>query len=150
MIVKLTRCLDGRASDNNYSRGRGTTGTSHAGVEEPILRPEEIRLLPERHALVIAENAKPLIAKLTRCLDGRSGRELLAAQAHAAARVGAARGRHIPVFARTTAAVETAHQLDLTPANPNQAATREHPDIADPAASDGPGRPGVPGGDRLW
>ena len=116
-----------RISRTTYSRGRGTAGTSFSGVDEPILRPEEIRLLPERHALVIAENAKPLIVKLTRCLDGRSGRELLAAQTHAAARVAAARGRQVPVFARTTAAVETAHQLDLTPASPDQTATREHP-----------------------
>jgi len=104
-----------RVSRTTYSRGRGSAGTSYSGVDEPILRPEEIRLLPERHALVIAENAKPLIAKLTRCVDGKTGRALLVAQAAAAGRVAAARGRQTPMFARTTAAVQTAHQLDLSP-----------------------------------
>ena len=47
-----------------------------------ILRPEEIRQLPERHALVIAENGKPIIARLTRCIDGRAGARLLAGQQH--------------------------------------------------------------------
>ncbi len=104
-----------RVSRTTYSRGRGSAGTSYSGVDEPILRPEEIRLLPDRHALVIAENARSLIAKLTRCVDGKTGRALLVAQAAAAGRVAAARGRQTPMFARTTAAVQTAHQLDLSP-----------------------------------
>jgi len=104
-----------RVSRTTYNRGRGNAGTSYSGVDEPILRPEEIRLLPERHALVIAENAKPLIAKLTRCVDGTTGRALLAGQAAAAGRVATARGRQTPMLARTTAAVHTAHQLDLSP-----------------------------------
>ena len=104
-----------RVSRTTYSRGRGSAGTSYSGVDEPILRPEEIRLLPDRHALVIAENARSLIAKLIRCVDGKTGRALLVAQAAAAGRVAAARGRRTPMFARTTAAVQTAHQLDLSP-----------------------------------
>ncbi len=111
-----------RVSRTTYNRGRGNAGTSYSGVDEPILRPEEIRLLPERHALVIAENAKPLIAKLTRCVDGKPGRQLLAAQAAASARVAAARSRQTPMFARTSAAVQTAHQLNLSPV-PAAAAT---------------------------
>jgi type IV secretion system protein VirD4 len=107
-----------RVSRTTYSRGRGTGGTSHAAADEPILRPEEIRLLPERHALVIAENAKPLVAKLTRCVDGKPGRRLLAAQSAAATRVAAARARQTPRFARTTAAVEAARQLNLAPVTP--------------------------------
>jgi len=104
-----------RVARTTYRRGRGNGGTSHAASDEPILRPEEIRLLPERHALVIAENAKPLVAKLTRSVDGKPGRRLLAAQSAAAARVVAARARQTPRFARTTAAVEAAQQLNLTP-----------------------------------
>ena len=42
-----------------------------------IIRPEEVRQLPERQALVVAENTRPIIAKLTRSIDGRSGRRLL-------------------------------------------------------------------------
>ncbi len=105
-----------RVSRTTYSRGRNSAGTSHAGADEPILRPEEIRLLPERHALVIADNAKPLIAALTRCLDGKPGRALLAAQAAVKARVAAARARQVPVFSRATAAFATAQRLDLTAA----------------------------------
>ena len=37
------------------------------------MRPEEVRQLPERQALVIAENGKPIIAKLHRCVEGRAG-----------------------------------------------------------------------------
>ena len=59
---------------------------------ETVLRPEEIRLLPPGRALVLAENAPPLIARLTRCLTGRRGAALLAAQAAARDRVVAARG----------------------------------------------------------
>jgi len=107
-----------RVSRTTYSRGRNSAGTSHAGADEPVLRPEEIRLLPERNALVIAENAKPLIARLTRCLDGKPGRGLLVAQAAVKVRVGAARARQIPSFARTTAAISTAQRLDLTAVTP--------------------------------
>jgi hypothetical protein len=31
----------------------------------------------EGHALVLAENGKPIIARLTRCIDGKAGRRLL-------------------------------------------------------------------------
>ncbi len=105
-----------RVCRTTYNRGRNSAGTSYAGADEPILRPEEIRLLPERQALVIADNAKPLIARLTRCIDGKPGRALLAAQAEVTARVAAARARQVPSFARTTAAVAVAHRLDLTAA----------------------------------
>ena len=104
-----------RVSRTTYSRSRNTAGTSYAGSDEPILRPEEVRLLPERQALVIADNAKPIIARLTRCIDGRRGRTLLMAQASVKSRVARARARQIPSSARTTAAIDTAHRLDLSP-----------------------------------
>jgi type IV secretion system protein VirD4 len=56
-------------------------GRTFSGDDIAIIRPEEIRRLPERHALVIAENGKPIIARLSRCIDGRKGARLLAAQA---------------------------------------------------------------------
>ena len=65
----------------------GRTGRSVTGEDIPILTGAEIRQLPERHALVVAENGKPIIAKLTRCIDGRHGRRLLANQAQARARM---------------------------------------------------------------
>lgn len=48
-----------------------------------ILRPEEIRRLPARHALVLAENGKPILAKLSRCIDGKAGQVLLQQQRQA-------------------------------------------------------------------
>lgn len=69
------------------SHTRGWTGwSSNLFAEDvPVLRPEEIRQLPERRALVVAENARPFIARLSRCTDGRAGRALLRAQATARA-----------------------------------------------------------------
>jgi type IV secretion system protein VirD4 len=51
-----------------------------SGEDIAILRPEEIRGLKEGHALVLAENGKPIIARLTRCIDSKAGRRLLADQ----------------------------------------------------------------------
>jgi len=76
-----------RVSRRSYNHGRGGWGSSVYGEDVPILRPEEIRQLPDRHALVVAENAPPFIAKLNRCVDGRHGRMLLRAQAEARRRL---------------------------------------------------------------
>lgn len=53
--------------------GRNTTGE-----DIPILTGAEVRQLKERHALVVSENGKPMIARLTRCIDGSTGKALLA------------------------------------------------------------------------
>jgi type IV secretion system protein VirD4 len=55
-------------------------GRTFSGEDIAILRPEEIRRLKERQALVLAENGKPVIARLARCIDGKAGRRLLADQ----------------------------------------------------------------------
>jgi type IV secretion system protein VirD4 len=55
-------------------------GRTVSGDDLDILRPEEVRRLPERQALVIAENGRPIIARLHRSIDGRTGRALLADQ----------------------------------------------------------------------
>gem|GEM_PF-2056900 len=62
---------------------------------------------------MIAENARPLIATLHRCIDGKAGKRLLADQGAARDRVGHARGQTISPTARTTAAVAVAQQMDL-------------------------------------
>ena len=77
-----------RVSRRSYNHGRGGWGSNVYGEDVPILRPEEIRQLPDRHALVVAENAQPFIAKLSRCIDGREGRALLRAQQEARSRIG--------------------------------------------------------------
>jgi type IV secretion system protein VirD4 len=80
-----------RVSRRSYNLHRGGWGSSFYGDDVPVLRPEEIRQLPDRHALVVAENARPFVAKLSRCVDGRRGRALL--QDQAAARAQAAEAR---------------------------------------------------------
>jgi type IV secretion system protein VirD4 len=55
-------------------------GRTFSGEDIAILRPEEIRRLNERQALILAENGKPIIARLARCIDGKAGRRLLAEQ----------------------------------------------------------------------
>ena len=68
-----------RVSRSNWQTGAMAGRTFSEDIA--IIRPEEIRL-PERHALVIAENGKPIIARLSRCIDGRAGARLLAGQQH--------------------------------------------------------------------
>jgi type IV secretion system protein VirD4 len=104
-----------RVARTTYSRGQGGWGKTTAGEDVPILRPEEIRQLPERRALVIAENARPMIAGLSRCIDGAHGRALLQAQADARDRVGAKRRAGTSLAARTAEAVQIARDKDLHP-----------------------------------
>ncbi len=75
-----------RVSRTTWQFGRGG-GRSASGDDMLILRPEEVRQLPERQALVIAENTSPIIAKLTRSIDGKTGRALLAQQRKARRRL---------------------------------------------------------------
>ena len=70
---------------------RGWGGRTVSGETVPILRPEQIRELPERQALVLAENGRPIIARLDRCIEGRKGRRLLAGQQDARRRLSEAR-----------------------------------------------------------
>jgi type IV secretion system protein VirD4 len=69
-----------RVSRSNWQTGT-TAGRTFSGEDIAIIRPEEIRRLGERRALVIAENGKPMIARLSRCIDGKAGARLLAGQA---------------------------------------------------------------------
>jgi type IV secretion system protein VirD4 len=84
-------------------------------VDVRVWRPEEIRQLPERHALVVAENAPPLIARLTRCVDGKPGVALVQAQESARARVATARGRVAGLADRTARAVQASQRAGLDP-----------------------------------
>ena len=52
LASRATGAGTSRVSRTTYNRNWQSGGTSHAGAEEAVLRPEEIRLLPERHALV--------------------------------------------------------------------------------------------------
>jgi type IV secretion system protein VirD4 len=88
-------------------------GRTTSGEDIPILRPEEIRQLKERHALVVAENGKPMIARLTRCIDGKPGAQLLANQEQVRSRLSEARRVVVTPEARTTAALVEAKRRGL-------------------------------------
>ncbi|MGI5952025.1 MAG: type IV secretory system conjugative DNA transfer family protein, partial [Brooklawnia sp.] len=91
----------------------GPGGRTVSGEDIPILKPEAIRQLPERQALVVAENGKPIIAKLSRCIDGKSGRQLLAEQAAARSRLAADQAAAISAGERQSAALDEARRLGL-------------------------------------
>ena len=88
-------------------------GRSASGDDMLILRPEEIRQLPERHALIVAENTRPIIAKLHRSIDGHTGRKLLAQQAALRAELAQRRAIQPGDDARTVAALAAARQHSL-------------------------------------
>ena len=75
-ISELTGTV--RVARSGWNTARG--GRNITADDIPVLRPEEVRQLPERQALIIAENGKPVIARLHRCIDGRAGRKLLDGQ----------------------------------------------------------------------
>lgn len=114
-----------RVSHQTGHRG----GRTVSGDDIPILRPEEIRQLPERQALVIAENGKPIIAKLTRSIDGNPGRQLLADQRRLREQLTTNRQLVVTPEARTTAALVEARRLGFvehdttTPTTPATGAT---------------------------
>lgn len=77
------------------SRSSGSFGAVDRSWDQkrvPILEPAELRRLEQKTALVLAEMYEPIIAHLYRCIDGRRGKELLAAQRRART---AARGASI-------------------------------------------------------
>lgn len=106
---------DVRITRQTYSDGPGGAGTSRAGEDVRVLRPGDIRRIPEKHALVIAGNAPPIIATLRRCLDGADGAALKAELEVARAAVDAARTGITPLPERTRRAVVYAQTHHLGP-----------------------------------
>ena len=104
-----------RIARQTLTDGPGGMGTSLAVEDVPILRPEQIRLLPERQALVVAENAAPLIARLRRCIDGREGKILLRDLAQARDEVTAARDEGPDAETRTREALAYSQRAHLAP-----------------------------------
>jgi type IV secretion system protein VirD4 len=101
-----------RVSRTTWQHGKNG-GRTTTGEDIPILRPEEVRQLPEKHALVVPENGRPILAKLHRCIEGRPGRALLAEQAAARDQVASARGQRLTDTARTDAALAAARRAAL-------------------------------------
>ena len=82
-----------------------TGGRSAHGDDMLVLRPEEVRQLPEKHALIVAENSKPIIARLTRCIDGKTGQALLTQQREVRKELQLRRDQTVSADARTVAAL---------------------------------------------
>jgi len=106
---------DVRISRQTVSDGPGGIGTSRAGEDVRVLRPGDIRRIAEKHALVIAGNAPPIIAKLRRCFDGKDGQLLADELATARGRVSHARESSVDIDHRTDVAVAYARQHHLSP-----------------------------------
>jgi len=101
-----------RVARSSWNTARG--GRNISADDIPVLRPEEVRQLPEGQALVIAENGKPVIAKLHRCIDGRAGRRLLSGQRKLRAELTEKRLSPASSADRTEAALVEASQRNLT------------------------------------
>ena len=101
-----------RVPRTSWQSGQMAARTT-SGEDIAVLRPEEIRQLPERHALVIAENGRPIIACLHRCIDGTAGARLLADQAVLRRRHAQARAEAVPAAARAAAALAEAGRRGL-------------------------------------
>ncbi|MGV1009944.1 MAG: type IV secretory system conjugative DNA transfer family protein [Dermatophilaceae bacterium] len=102
-----------RVSRTSWQTGQ-MRGRQVSAEDIPILTPAEVRQLKERRALVLAENGAPIIARLHRCIDGKTGRRLLADQARLRAQVSADRHRAVTPDARATAALAQARRHGLT------------------------------------
>ena len=101
-----------RVSRTGWHTGR-MGGRQVSAEDIPILTGAEIRQLPERHALILAENGKPIIAALNRCIDGKPGRRLLADQSRLRHRADADRRAVVGAEARATAALVEARRRGL-------------------------------------
>src|SRR3954465_13256451 len=89
---ELSELLDDvRISRQTVTDGPGGVGTSRSGEDVRVLRPGDIRRIPERHALAGPAPPPPSIARLRRCLDGQDGDRLKAELDAARARVNRAR-----------------------------------------------------------
>ena len=103
-----------RISRTSWQSGQ-MGGRTTTAEDIPILTGAEVRRLKEGHALVVSENGKPMIARLTRCIDGRAGRALLAEQERARVLVGQSRhSSTVSAGARRTAALVEARRRGLS------------------------------------
>jgi type IV secretion system protein VirD4 len=106
-----------RVSRSSWQTG-AMAGRTFSGEDIAIIRPEEIRRLPERHALVIAENGKPIIARLFPCIDGRSGARLLAGQERLRAELAERHSDAVSGDARAVAALVEARRRGIAAEGP--------------------------------
>ena len=70
---------------------------------------------PRRHALIVAENSKPIIARLTRCIDGKTGQALLAQQREVRQQLQLRRDHTVSADARSGRGARRATERDDQP-----------------------------------
>jgi hypothetical protein len=126
---------DVRVSRRTVSDGPGGIGTSRTGEDVRVLRPGDLRRIPERHALIVAGNAPPILATLRRCLDGHDGRLLQAELDAARARLSHARTTTPDLARRTADAIGYSREHRLTP-----------PVVAEDGGTEGSSDPAPPTG----
>lgn len=111
---EISELLDGvRVARTNYQTRLG--GRTYSSDDIPVLSRGEIRRIAERKALVIAENARPIIAELFRCIDGQRGRGLLQSQARLRDELNVKQRTVVSAEDRALAAVAKARDLNLSP-----------------------------------
>ena len=108
-----------RVSRTNWQTG-AMAGRTFSGEDIAIIRPEEIRRLPERPALVIAESGKPIIVRLSRCIEGRSGARLLTCQQHLRAELANRHSAALSGDARAAAALVEARYRGIAAEGPDR------------------------------
>lgn len=101
-----------RTSWQTGSGGRAG-GRQISSDDIAILTPAEVRQIKDRHALVLSENGGPIIARLNRCIDGATGRQLLTAQSALRVKVGVSRAGAVAPEARAVAALVEARRRGI-------------------------------------
>ncbi|WP_334138922.1 type IV secretory system conjugative DNA transfer family protein, partial [Corynebacterium variabile] len=117
----------------------------------PVLRPGQIRKIATGHALVIAENAPPIIARLDRCITSRTGHVLLTQQKILTRLVDDTRRTHHTATSRDHPARPSTTTPVAPPASPTP--TRPTPAPAAPHTTPAPAPPvttGMAGTDAMW
>ena len=82
-LIGSTTTTETRVHSRSHGSGRGWFGDNWSKVREPsweqrrvpILEPAELRRIPPRQALVLAESHDPIIATLHRCIEGVAGQD---------------------------------------------------------------------------
>lgn len=108
---------DVRVARHSWQSGT-KPGRSTQGDDIAVMTGSEIRELDQGTVLVLAENAKPIIAKVRRCIAGRSGAQLLADQQELRGVLATERAGSVSPRARAVAAIAAAHRDGLTRQDP--------------------------------
>lgn len=104
---------DVRVARHSWQSGT-MAGRSTQGDDIAVMTGSEIRELDEGTVLILAENAKPIIAKVRPCIAGRPGARLLADQDDLRGVLATERANGISPRARAVAAVAAARRDGLT------------------------------------